>query len=153
MPMHRHKEERRKEKGTKASGIDVCIARTWRFELGRNSWICRTCGWQRLGNLTLGHLSIIIIYLATTTYQILQRQHRYSQLRSDSAPDGFPLSSTLFATIRPLLEKTVALIRLEITGSQGYPILGSPKDSPARYRPDPPRRSFPWQARRPPQEP
>lgn len=47
----------------------------------------------------------------------------------------------------------VALIRLEITGSQVYPILGSPKVSPARYRPDPPRRSFPWQARRPPQEP
>lgn len=100
--------------------------------------------------------SIIIIYMATTSYKILQRQYHYSQLRSDSTLDGFPLSSIPLRRSDPSLGKThtqVALIRLEITGSQGCPILGSPKDSPARYRPDPPRRPLPWQARRPPQEP
>lgn len=45
------------------------------------------------------------------------------------------------------------LLTISAIGPQGHPCLGSPQDPPARYRPDPPRRSFPWQARRPPQDP
>lgn len=112
-------------------------------------------GWQRLGNLTLGHFfddhylqDDNYISNSATTTPVLP-----IAIRLDTrwlSPFFYP-----FATIEPISRENtqVALIRLEITGSQGCPILGPPKDSPARYRPDPPRRPLPWQARRPPQEP